>query len=120
MDLFVRLLFLTNIACLVMGHELDAIYQKEWRFFTRLITADDELGYRMFVALHVPLLVWVLWQIDSPAFQIGFDLFVWGHAAVHFMLRQHPLVQFNNHFSRAWIFGGVLLSGLHLVLLAVG
>jgi hypothetical protein len=100
-----------------MGHELDAIQQEEWRFFFAALPVSDQTAYRLFTALHVPLLVFILWQMPSVRFQIGFDLFTIIHAGLHWGLRHHPQIRFNNWFSRLWIFGAAVLGAIHLLLL---
>ena len=114
-----QLLFLLGVAFLVMGHELDAIYQKEWRFFFALTGLNDETAFRIFTAFHVPLFVWILLNLNNPIFQIGFDFFLIGHAAVHWLLRRHPKITFNNRFSQFWIWGGAVLGVFHLFMIGV-
>lgn len=109
------LLFLINVAVLVIGHELDAIHKAEWRFFFAATPLSDENAYRLFTALHVPLVFLILWNLHSWRFQISFDLFLIVHAGLHWFLRKHPLVNFNNWFSWLWIYGGALLGAVHLV-----
>jgi hypothetical protein len=116
MDDFVRLLFLVNIAW-IFAHELDAIQQHEWRFFPFLRPFSDVTAYRIFVALHIPLLAWIIWASPYRDFQIGFDLFLIVHAGLHWALRNHPLIEFRNAFSRLLIFGVVPLAVLHLALI---
>lgn len=108
------LLFLSNLAWL-MAHELDAIYQGEWRFFNIPFQLRDEIAYRIFTLLHVPMFIALIWAISSEAFQIGFDIFIIGHAIVHWLLRNHPKVTFNSYFSRVLIFTPVITSIIHLV-----
>lgn len=119
METLLALLYFSNLGCLLMGHELDAIYQQEWRFFFAKTTINEQTAYRLFTALHIPLFVLILWNLSSSRFQIGVDLFAMIHAAVHWGLRHHPLIHFNNWFSRFWIFGSALLGATHLVLLLV-
>ncbi|WP_396613524.1 DUF6713 family protein (plasmid) [Haloferax sp. S1W] len=107
-------LFLTVVAFLFV-HELDAIRQREWRFFFAPTTVRDVRASQIFIALHAPLLVVLLGYLDSTAFQLGFDVFAIAHGIVHFGLRNHPLVAFENWFSRIWIFGGSLLGVTHLL-----
>ncbi len=116
---FIDLLFIINVAFLVIGHEMDAIYQHEWRFFFAFTPLNDETAYRVFTALHIPLFVIIIWNIQSIPFQVGFDIFLMAHAGVHWLLRNHPKIKFNNGFSRLWIFGGALLGGVHLGLLSL-
>lgn len=113
------LVLLTGVACLLL-HELDAIHQAEWRFFFTWTGMSDERAYRLFTALHLPLFVLILANLASPAFQIGLDSFMIGHAVAHLLLRRHPLIRFRSPFSWLWIGGAGLLGGLHLLLLAVG
>lgn len=109
------LIFLVNIAW-IMAHELDAIRQEEWRFFNLPFALEDEFAYRIFTLLHVPLFVGLMFAIPNPVFQIGFNIFVIAHAIVHWLLRHHPQVNFDNGFSRLLIFAPVPTSILHLIL----
>ena len=117
METFVELLFVINLSFLVMAHELDAIHQQEWRFFFASVPLDDKAAYRLFTALHVPLFVFIVWNLQSFWFQLGFDIFLIIHAGLHWILRNHPKINFNNWFSRLWIFGGALLGAIHIALL---
>lgn len=110
-------LFLINVAFLLIGHELDAIYRKEWRFFFASTSISDETAYRIFTFLHVPAFVLIILNLDSYGFQVGFDIFLIIHAGLHWMLRNHPKINFNNWFSRLWIYGGALLGVVHLILI---
>jgi hypothetical protein len=96
-------------------HELDAIRQREWRFFFAPVTIRDESAYQIFAALHAPLLAVILVHAESTAFQLGVDSFALVHGLLHFGFRNHPLIAFDSWFSRFWIFGGSLLGVLHLV-----
>lgn len=116
MDTLTDLIFLLAFSALV-NHELDAIRQAEWRFFFAPFGLSDETAYRIFVFLHAPLLVWIFASMQAQSFQIGFNIFLIIHAILHWLLRNHPLIHFNNAFSRLWIFGGALLAILHLLLL---
>lgn len=113
-----RVLFLAVVGFLFV-HELDAIRQREWRFFFAPAPVSDEIAYRIFTALHAPLFVVVLWYLNSLTFQVGVDSFAVVHGLLHFGLRDHPLIEFDGRFSRFWIFGGSLLGVLHLALVLV-
>jgi hypothetical protein len=115
MDAVPRLLFLTAVSVLLV-HELDAIRQREWRFFFAPLPVSDETAYRVFTALHAPLLVVILLSLESPLFRVGVDSFAVVHGVLHLALRNHPLVSFDSWFSRGWIVGGSVLGGLHLAL----
>lgn len=109
-------LFYLNIA-LFFAHELDAIHQHEWRFFPFLRPFNDLTAYRIFTAAHLSITVLILWLLPVREFQIAFNGFLIVHAVLHFLLRNHPLLDFNRPFSRLWIFTPVPLSLLHLLLL---
>jgi hypothetical protein len=109
-----EILFSTVVAFLLV-HELDAIRQHEWRFFFVPVTVRDESASRIFTALHAPLFAVILVYANSPAFQIGFDGFAIVHGLLHLGLRNHPLLEFDDWFSRVWIFGASLLGFLHLL-----
>jgi hypothetical protein len=110
-----QILFLTVVALLFV-HELDAIRQREWRFFFAPFGVGDETGYRIFTALHAPLFVAVLWYAETPAFQVGIDAFAVVHGLLHVGLRNHRAISFDSWFSRGWIVGAALLGALHLLL----
>ena len=105
--------FLIVIA-LFFAHELDAILQKEWRFFGALLRLDDAPMYKLFIALHVPLLVFLVVNSDQMWLHVGLDIFAMIHVALHWFLRKHPLVGFNNWFSWLWIVGTSIAGGVHL------
>ena len=113
-----HLIFLFNLAC-ILTHELDAIQQEEWRFFNMPFQLEDDTAYRLFTILHVPLFIALLWAIPSQNFQISFDIFVIAHAIVHWILRNHRYVNFNNTLSSFLIFAPVPTAILHLFWLAL-
>jgi hypothetical protein len=116
MDTVAYIVFLINVAWLAT-HELDAIQQHEWRMFFFLAPFSDTTAYRIFVILHVPLFAFILWNVQSPTFWVAFDIFLIGHAGLHWLLRNHPKLEFKNWFSKLLIFGGIPLGLLHLLLL---
>jgi hypothetical protein len=95
-------------------HELDAVRQREWRFFFAPLPVGDETAVRIFTAVHAPLFVVLLASFESPTARVVVDAFAIVHAGVHFGLRNHPLVAFDSPFARVWIYGGGLLGALHL------
>lgn len=113
------LLFLLGVAFL-LNHELDAIQQHEWRFFFAPTPLSDGAAYRLFTASHIPLFVFILWNLEASWFQVGFDSVLILHALVHWAGRNHPLIDFNNRFSSVWVYGGAVIGVLHLVALQWG
>ena len=116
MNSILELLFITNLA-FIFTHELDAIRRHEWRFFFSSTPLSDQAAYRLFTALHIPLFIFIIWNLQSFWFQAGFDIFLIIHAGLHWVLRNHPHVKFNNWFSQLWINGGALFGAIHLILL---
>lgn len=108
------LLFLLVVAWL-WAHELDAVQKHEWRLLPVLAQLNDLLGYRVFVLLHIPLLVWIVWSIPNPTFQVAFNMFVIVHGGLHWLLRKHPKYEFHDPLSHLLIFGAVPLAVLHLM-----
>jgi hypothetical protein len=109
--------FMTGLAALLL-HELDAIQQEEWRFFLGWTGMSDETAYRIFVAAHLPLFVAILLLLNDPGFRLAMAAFLVLHAVVHFALRRHPLIRFNDGFSRLWIYGGAALGLAYLAQVA--
>ena len=117
MEIMTELNFILCITWILI-HELDAIKEREWRFFFVRIPIQEEAAYRIFTALHVPLIIWILWNIDSVSFQYGLSIFLIVHLGLHIGLRNHPKVAFDNWFSWVWIAGGAILGGLQIILLS--
>jgi hypothetical protein len=117
--LSIQPLFLLALVGLFL-HELDAIRQAEWRFFFRAPRFGEETAYRLFCVLHVPIFIVCLQYMHVRGFQLGMDVFLIGHALVHTLLRNHPLIQFRTRFSQMWIYGPALLAGIHLILVLRG
>ncbi len=99
---------------LMLIHELDAVQQHEWRFFFGWSRLSDQAQCRLFTALHLPLFLLVLAGVNDGGFQFWFDVFAIVHAGLHFVLRRHPAVTFNNGFSRLWIYGSAAVAAAHL------
>jgi len=118
METSAELLFLLGVAFL-HNHELDAIRRGEWRIFSQWASFSDDVGYRLFTALHVPLYIFIMWFLPDQPFQVGFNIFLIVHAILHGLLRNQPELDFNNGFSRLWIFGGAVIGVTHLIVLSV-
>lgn len=110
----VDLLFLLVVSFL-FAHEMDAIAQDEWRFFGALLSLGDEASYRFFVAAHIPLFIFIVWYSDTVWLQTGLSVFAIVHVGLHWFLRDHPLIAFDNRFSWLWIGGSGLFAALYLI-----
>lgn len=109
-------LFVVTVAWMTV-HELDAIARHEWRFFFAWTSLSDTAAYRLFAAAHVPLMMFILWNLPIREFQIGFDLFCIGHAGLHWLLRHLPTLEFNDWFAWVWIWGAAVFGLAHLIVL---
>lgn len=103
----------------LLVHELDAVRCREWRFFFARFDVADATGARLFVALHAPALVVVLWWLSSPALQAALAGFAVVHAGLHVWLRDHPRLAFAGPLSWTWILGAAVAGAAHLLLTLV-
>jgi hypothetical protein len=65
---------------------------------------EDEAGYLVFTALHVPIYVFLLWELYDDdgvnrALIAGLDVFLVVHMFLHLLLRNIPGSQFRSAFS---------------------
>lgn len=96
---------------LMFVHELDAMQRREWRIFPGLSRLDDTLGMQVFVWLHVPLFVLVVYFAGEAIadggsrFSFWFGVFCVVHAFVHWAFGGHPACEFKNVLSRTIIWG---------------
>lgn len=109
--------------CLLLVHEMDAIRQHEWRLFSLLKDLPDELGYRVFTAIHVPLYVVLLYAlVGSGAAGLNQGLiaalnwFFLIHVGLHIGLRRLPHYTFRSWFSWALISGAGAAGAIDLLL----
>ncbi len=113
----VDLVFYIGVA-LLFAHELDAVQRHEWRIFPFVCRLKDDVGYKVFVLLHIPLFVSVLWLIGNSSksvnywFQVIFDLFFIVHMGLHILLRKHEKYEFTSVTSKSII---VLVAAVGLV-----
>ena len=103
-------LFLLAFA-LMRTHELDAVARMEWRVLPLTSWMPDDLGFPVFVAAHVPLVIAILhWAFRAGALagerlRFWFCLFCVVHVGLHWLFRDHPEYRFNNPFSNGLIWG---------------
>ena len=108
---------------LLFTHELDAISRHEWRMFPFICQLEESLGYRVFVMLHIPLLLLIFWFIAYASesmryvFQICMDIFFILHLGIHYLFRSHPKNEFRGTFSTSLIGLTALAGFVHLILI---
>lgn len=101
---------------LLLGHELDAVTQSEWRLLPGLSSLSDDDGRRVFVALHLPLfaaLVWALFLASATIqrrSRFGLALFMMVHVGLHATLEVPGVSSFPEVLSRLFIVGAGLVG----------
>lgn len=115
------------LACyaLLIGHELDAIQQKEWRIFPGTNLLPDRLGFQVFTALHVPIFVllnWLFFLASADVMSIAktcFAIFAILHIGAHWLYRNHKEYRFNTPLSHFLIWApgvfGMMYVGLAML-----
>lgn len=110
----------TLLFAMFIGHELDAVAQREWRLLYVLRAMPDALAQDIFVLAHVPivfLLVWLGWhsveRVRSVT-RMGCAVFMVVHAGLHWRLREDPLYTFHSATSMFLIFGSLVPAVLLL------
>jgi len=118
----IDLIFYTGLS-LLLTHELDAVKRHEWRIFPGLSNLKDNLSYHLFVVLHIPLFIMILWFLCHPSeyvhfwFQISVDGFLIIHLGLHHFFKAHDKYEFTQQFSRVIINLMALTGLIHMILL---
>lgn len=106
-------LFLTGISFLIV-HEMDAIRCKEWRIYPGLSLLSDKAGQLLFVFAHIPLFIWVFYQLtaitDNNAFINGLNIFMIIHIGLHLLFIRHKNNEFKDWISWTLIIGAGLFG----------
>jgi hypothetical protein len=105
---------------LLLTHELDAVRCHEWRIFPGLGRLDDERGYLLFTALHVPLFLGLLWALFGAGLDARLARWLSGfcilHVGLHLLALRHPANGFTSPLSWALIGGAGACGALQLLL----
>lgn len=119
-----ELLVIVNLS-LFFVHELDAVRCCEWRMLFGFNRLNDDHAHQLFVALHLPLLVVMLWLFVQPDvvlrfwFEAIFDAFLIAHLGLHLAFAKHPENRFTSWFSKTVLVLMALGGGLHGLLLTL-
>lgn len=116
-----QLTFLITLSLLLV-HEMDAIQAKEWKMFIILKDMADEVACKVFIGIHFPLYLGALYALLSDGtagyvLKIIIDVFLLGHAVIHFAFRKHTDNGFRSLYSKAIIYSMSALALLHFILL---
>ena len=119
-----QLTFLITLSLLLV-HEMDAIQAKEWKMFIILKDMTDETACNVFIGFHFPLYFCALYALLSGGtagyvLKIIIDVFLLGHALIHFAFRKHSGNGFHTLFSKIIIYSMAALALLHFILLFYG
>ena len=102
----------------IIMHEMDAIRCKEWRIFPGMSSLNDYWGFRVFMVIHVPLFVLLLYGIisapDPASVRTGLDYFFIIHGFLHVLLLKHSKNEFKDWISWVIIIGAGLFGGIDL------
>lgn len=95
-----KILLFTNLSLLIL-HEMDAIYCKEWKMFAFLNRLPDSKGRIIFSILHLPLFIIIFFLIEYQ-----FDMFFWilnvflvFHLLIHMLMNRHKFNNFKSKYS---------------------
>jgi hypothetical protein len=119
---WLHILFYFGLA-LLATHELDAMTHHEWRLMPVLNLLDDDLARSVFVVLHIPIFTVLFWltghrsAVVRMRSQIGVDIFLMMHGAVHFLFSGSDLYEFEPPIETITVYGGLLVGFVHLLLL---
>ncbi len=108
----------TMVACF-FTHELDAVRRHEWRLLSVVRRIPDKLAERVFIWLHAPLFLAILWFSREGAlksFTVGLALFAVVHVGLHWIFRKHPNNEFDSFGSRTLIILPGFFGTLYVIL----
>lgn len=100
-------------------HELDAMRCSEWRIFPALSLLSDKLGELIFILAHIPLFLFVFYNLTNGTnldnFIKGFDIFMIIHVGLHLLLLKHKNNEFKDWVSWSMIIGAGLFGLMDLI-----
>ena len=105
---------------LLVSHELDAMIRQEWQLFPGLNALEPDVAADVFNLLHVPLLAPLIWLLAAGSVSarrrtmIGCEVFLVGHAVVHFLARSADGYEFQPPVETITVYGAALAAAAHL------
>jgi hypothetical protein len=110
--------FYAALAFIIM-HEMDAVRCREWRIFPGLSLLPDALGFKVFMAAHIPLFMWLFRALAQETGRaqliFGLDVFFMVHFGLHVLFLWHPKNEFKDWVSWGIIVGAGVCGGVDLV-----
>ncbi|MEM7096660.1 MAG: DUF6713 family protein [Pseudomonadota bacterium] len=111
-------IYYLTIATLVT-HELDAVRHSEWVLLYILRDLPAATAYTVFVVLHVPLIVAILWLSHhqneklQSIFRFLFGVLTCVHAIIHLGLEGSEKYFFEGWLADGLIFGSATLGAIY-------
>ncbi|NQV37527.1 MAG: hypothetical protein HQ509_05925 [Candidatus Marinimicrobia bacterium] len=103
----------------IIVHEMDAIRCKEWRILPGLSLLKDNLGYKVFIFIHIPLYSIIFWFLLNSQSRVGLikglDIFFIVHIGLHLLFLKHTENEFKGWISWALILGAGLFGLVDLL-----
>lgn len=120
MSLLLNGLFALEFA-LLLTHEMDAVYHKEWKLFIGLKDLPEQAAYWVFTLPHIVLYALVLFflLLKSTIILYVVDLFLICHLLLHYFFRKHPENQLTGFWSKLIINSAGIIAGIHLILMMI-
>jgi hypothetical protein len=117
----VELIYLLGLSFL-LTHELDAVLHGEWRLLYGLRNLSDATAAPLFIALHLPLILALLWfgqhvrRRLRETVRLGVAGFLVIHTALHLGLAGSPDYGFHGLLSELLIYAAGLFGLLYLLI----
>lgn len=119
METLLKIVFTVNIVLLIL-HEMDAIYWKEWRILFGI--EDDNKGRNVFLLAHIPFFMVLVFALlySNTAFGRITSLIVSLFLIVHYFLHRKALLQrlFNEKVSFG-IISAMLITSIVQIIITV-
>lgn len=117
-----RLCLLSALA-LFLVHEMDAMTHSEWLLLPVLSEFTEATGRDLFLLLHIPLYLGILWALFLASWQNRAQQVFYGvlvvHAIAHFALSGHELYSFVAPIETITVYGAAL-AGAGFIALSLG
>lgn len=120
MSLLLNGLFALEFA-LLLTHEMDAVYHREWKMFIGLKDLSEQTAYWAFTLSHIVLYTLVLFflLLKSSIILYVVDIFLICHLFLHYFFRKHPENHLTGFWSKLIINSAGIIAGIHLILMMI-
>ena len=107
----IKILLWANISLLIL-HEMDAIYRKEWMMLYPLNRLEESTAHVLFTGMHFFLFMAIFIMLHDYFIYLFWGMNIFGilHLAIHLLFIKHRNNNMNNIFSLGIIFLMALIS----------